>query len=30
MIQKEAVFYRGVDSYNLKYACCICKASWNI
>ena len=30
MISKEAVFYRGIDSYNLKYACCVCKASWNI
>jgi hypothetical protein len=30
MIEKEAVFYRGVDSYNLKYACCVCKASWLI
>lgn len=25
---KEAVFYRSMNSYHLKYACAICKKSW--
>ena len=27
---KEAIFYRSNNTYNLKYACCVCKTKWNI
>lgn len=27
---KEAVFYRGLNTYYLKYACVICKYSWHV
>ena len=30
LLKKEAVIYRSNNSYNIKYACCVCNHKWNI
>jgi len=30
LLSKEAIIYRSNNTYNIKYACCVCKTKWNI